>query len=136
MLMHSTDFKTLQKMLVGKIKGEKIKDDHTMLMERVIQLVSNLPSNSKLRVELTNTFLGELWYSLEHPPAVYVGDKFQYRQADGSYNVGHLSRGMTVIQELMLGRTLCFRSWERRGLRMRGPSLPTCCDKGRFRTPA
>jgi hypothetical protein len=62
-------------------------DDKTMIMERVIQLVSNLPSNSKLRVELTNTFLGELWYSLEHPPSLYVGDKYQYRQADGSYNV-------------------------------------------------
>jgi hypothetical protein len=75
-------------MVVAKIKGEKIKDDKTMIMERVIQLVSNLPSNSKLRVELTNTFLGELWYSLEHPPSRYLGDKYQYRQADGSCNVG------------------------------------------------
>ena len=57
-------------MLVAKVKGEKLKDDKTMIMERVIQLVSNLPSNSKLRVER------------------YVGDKYQYRQADGSCNVG------------------------------------------------
>jgi hypothetical protein len=58
-----------------------------MIMERVIQLVSNLPTDSKNRVVLTNTFLNELWYSLEHPPSMYVGTKFQYRSADGSDNV-------------------------------------------------
>lgn len=72
--------------MLSKVKGEQQTDDKTMIMERVIQLVSNLPSNSKLRTELTNTFLGELWYSLEHPPSLYVGEKYQYRQADGSYN--------------------------------------------------
>lgn len=76
-------------MVMAKVKGEKLADDKTMIMERVIQLVSNLPNNSKLRVELTNTFLSELWYTLEHPPSLYVGDKYQYRQADGSYNVGY-----------------------------------------------
>lgn len=74
-------------MAVAKIKGEKITDDKTMIMEKVIQLVSNLPSNSKLRVELTNSFLSELWYTLEHPPSIYVGEEYQYRKADGSCNV-------------------------------------------------
>jgi hypothetical protein len=82
------DLKTLKSMVVAKVKGEKLKDDKTMIMERVIQMVANLPSNSKLRTELTNTFLGELWYSLEHPPSLYLGDQYKYRQADGSYNVG------------------------------------------------
>ena len=77
---------------MSKIKGEALTDDKTMIMECVIGLVSNLPNNSKLRVELTNTFLGELWYSLEHPPSRYLGDQFQYRQADGSNNVGYTSR--------------------------------------------
>lgn len=82
------DYKTLKNMIKAKLKGEKLTNDKTMIMEKVIQLVSNLPSNSKTRVELTNTFLGELWHSLEHPaPSLYVGEKFQYRQADGSYNV-------------------------------------------------
>jgi len=82
------DFKTLAAMLRGKIKGGP-KDDKTMIMERVIQLVSNLPSDSKLRVELTNTFLAELWDSLEHPaPSRYCGDEFAFRRADGSFNVG------------------------------------------------
>ncbi|KAK3940862.1 heme peroxidase [Diplogelasinospora grovesii] len=80
------DYRSLRKLAKAKLKGERIADDKEMLMERVIQLVSNLPSNSKTRVELTNNFLGELWYSLEHPPSLYVGEKFQYRMADGSYN--------------------------------------------------
>jgi hypothetical protein len=83
----SPDYRTLKNVILAKVKGETITDDKTMIMEKVIQLVANLPSNSKTRTELTNTFLGELWYSLEHPPSLYVGEKFQYRQADGSYNV-------------------------------------------------
>jgi hypothetical protein len=35
---------------------------------------------------LTNSFIDELWNSLEHPPAIHLGDKYKYRQADGSYN--------------------------------------------------
>ncbi|KAL2192551.1 heme peroxidase [Corynascus similis CBS 632.67] len=84
--LRSADWKALKTVVLSKLKGEKWTDDKTMIMERVIQLVSNLPSDSKLRVELTNTFLGELWYSLEHPPSRYLGDKYKYRQADGSYN--------------------------------------------------
>ncbi|KAM7213392.1 hem peroxidase [Rhypophila decipiens] len=80
------DYKTLKNMLKAKLKGEKLSDDKTMIMERVIQMVANLPSHSKTRVELTNSFLGELWYTLEHPPSMYLGDKFVYRHADGSYN--------------------------------------------------
>ena len=84
-----SDLKTLKNMAISKIKGEKIVDDKTMMMEKVIQLVANLPSNSKLRVELTNGFLGELWYTLEHPPSIYVGEEYQYRKADGSCNVSY-----------------------------------------------
>ncbi|KAJ4410035.1 hypothetical protein N0V85_004011 [Neurospora sp. IMI 360204] len=86
MTLRWADVKTLKHMVVAKIKGEKIVDDKTMMMEKVIQMVSNLPSNSKLRVELTNAFLGELWYTLEHPPSIYVGEEYQYRKADGSCN--------------------------------------------------
>ena len=66
-----------------------------MIMERVIQLVSNLPSNSHTRVELTNKFINGLWYSLDHPPLLYMGDGYKYRMADGSNNVGaaHLLGG-------------------------------------------
>ena len=85
-------------MVLSKIRGEALTDDKTMIMECVIGLVSNLPGNSKLRVELTNTFLGELWYSLEHPPSRYLGDQFQYRQADGSNNVGCTFRVRRKLQ--------------------------------------
>ena len=57
-----------------------------MLMERVIQLVADLPDNSLRRKELTNTFVDQLFNSLQHPPLSYLGDKFKYRQADGSFN--------------------------------------------------
>ena len=56
-------------------------------MERLIGLVASLPQNSANRKKLTSTIIDTLWDSLQHPPLSYVGDKFQYRQADGSYNV-------------------------------------------------
>ena len=52
-----------------------------------MKLVAGLPSHSKTRVDLTNSFIDELWNNLQHPPLSYLGDKYQYRQADGSYNV-------------------------------------------------
>ena len=78
------DVKTLMQVMT-KSAGS-LQDDKTYLMERVIQLVSGLPPLSKTRVDLTNSFIDELWNSLQHPPQSYLGDKFQYRQADGSYN--------------------------------------------------
>ncbi|KAH7062119.1 fatty acid oxygenase [Macrophomina phaseolina] len=79
------DAKTLKDVLNNKTRKELI-DDKTYLMERVIQLVADLPSNSELRVDLTNTFVDELWGCLQHPPISYLGDQFVYRQADGSFN--------------------------------------------------
>ena len=87
--MSSADIKTLVEMIRNKLTGNGIIDDKTMIMERVIALVADLPHQSKLREELTNTFLNELWHSLEHPPLLYVGDEFQFRSADGSNNVRH-----------------------------------------------
>ncbi|KAH7030729.1 heme peroxidase [Microdochium trichocladiopsis] len=79
------DVKTIIKLVKAKVKGE-LNDDKTMLMEQVIQLVAGLPHHSKLRDTLTNNLIGELWNTLEHPPLLYLGEKFQYRQADGSWN--------------------------------------------------
>lgn len=61
------DYSTLVELIKNKASGELV-DDKTYLMERIIQLVSGLPSNSKNRTELTNAFLDELWDSLPHPP--------------------------------------------------------------------
>lgn len=79
------DVHTLMEVMRNKQKGD-LTDDKTYLMERVIQLVSGLPSHSKNRVDLTNSFLDELWNSLQHPPLSYMGDQYIYRQADGSNN--------------------------------------------------
>lgn len=57
-----------------------------MLMERVIQLVADLPDRSLRRAQLTNEFVDQLFNSLQHPPLSYLGDEFKYRQADGSNN--------------------------------------------------
>lgn len=79
--------KTLLEVVKSKVKGDQITDDKTMIMERLIQLVAGLPSESKTRVVLTDDLIKTLWDSLDHPPMIYVGDKFKYRMADGSYNV-------------------------------------------------
>ena len=97
------DVQTLMDVMKNKATGD-LQDDHTYLMEKTIQvslaqqltlctilmppqLVAKLPSHSKTRVDLTNAFLDELWNSLQHPPMSYLGNKFQYRSADGSGNV-------------------------------------------------
>lgn len=58
-----------------------------MQMERIIALTASLPQNSKMREKLSQTLVGTLWESLQHPPLSYYGDLHQYRTADGSYNV-------------------------------------------------
>lgn len=78
--------KTILTILKSVITGQQIIDDKTMIMEETIQLVANLPHGSRLRAELTNNFIGQLWDTLDHPPLLYMGDKHQYRQADGSWN--------------------------------------------------
>ncbi|KAF9893021.1 hypothetical protein FE257_012432 [Aspergillus nanangensis] len=79
------DFNTLKEVITTKVKGEHI-DDKTMVMERIIQLVSGLPGNSKTRDDLTHMFLDQLWSSLPHPPLSYMGNDYAYRSADGSNN--------------------------------------------------
>ncbi|KAL8770606.1 MAG: hypothetical protein Q9209_003674 [Squamulea sp. 1 TL-2023] len=79
------DYNTMLQVMKGKATGE-LQDDKTYTMEHLMQLVAGLPSNSKLRVDLTNSLIDELWNSLQHPPMSYMGDKYSYRQPDGSYN--------------------------------------------------
>ncbi|KAI2792952.1 Linoleate 10R-lipoxygenase [Penicillium oxalicum] len=79
------DLSTVKSLIKSKASGELI-DDKTYLMERIIQLVADMPGHSKNRVELTNQFLDELWDSLPHPPLSYMGDEYKYRSADGSRN--------------------------------------------------
>ncbi|PLB52792.1 heme peroxidase [Aspergillus steynii IBT 23096] len=79
------DVGTVRDIVKTKAKGEHT-DDKTMLMERIIQLVAGLPGNSKVRTDLTNAFLDQLWGSLPHPPLSFMGNEYAYRSADGSNN--------------------------------------------------
>lgn len=61
------DVGTVKDLIANKVSGELV-DDKTYLMERIIQMVADLPGSSKKRTELTNVFLDELWNSIPHPP--------------------------------------------------------------------
>lgn len=81
------DLKTLKDIIATKLKGETQSDDKTMIMERTIALVAGLPNHSKTQETLTNSFIDKLWNSLDHPPLLYMGDSFKWRNPDGSNNV-------------------------------------------------
>lgn len=89
------DAGTLIKLAKTTISGEKI-NDKTYSMERVIKLASELPVNSKNGARLTDTLVGKLWSDLQHPPSSFLGDKYKYRQPDGSNNVGSIPDHMTM----------------------------------------
>lgn len=78
------DFKTLKEVVQQKATNSLV-DDKTYFMERVIQLVSALPTHSKKRIELTDAFIDQLWTSLQHPPLSYLGEQYNYRSGDGRY---------------------------------------------------
>jgi hypothetical protein len=61
-------------------------DDKSYLMERVIQLATSLPNDSKVQVKLTGTIVKGYWDTLLHPPLTYLGDENEYRTPDGSNN--------------------------------------------------
>ncbi|KAK7432233.1 hypothetical protein QQZ08_001178 [Neonectria magnoliae] len=86
------DVRTLLEIISHKIKGETILDDKTMLMERTIQIVAGLSDHSKVQEVLTNNFIDQLWNSLDHPPMLYMGDEYRFRQPDGSNNNPYLPR--------------------------------------------
>ncbi|KAH7407996.1 heme peroxidase [Cadophora sp. MPI-SDFR-AT-0126] len=78
-------------------KGQPV-DDKLMTMEKLIAITAALSPSSKSRKRLSHTIVRTLWDSLEHPPKSYLGEKFQYRMPDGSYNnilVPHLGKAGT-----------------------------------------
>ena len=52
----------------------------------MMDVVGALPYNSPLRNKAQATTVGMLFNSLEHPPKSYLGEKHQYRTADGSHH--------------------------------------------------
>ncbi|CZS85543.1 unnamed protein product [Fusarium graminearum] len=88
--LRGKDLKTLLEIISSKLKGEMQQDDKTMIMERTIQLVANLSDHSKVQEALTNSFIAQLWNSIDHPPMLYMGNKYRFRQPDGSWNNPYL----------------------------------------------
>ncbi|PVI05849.1 hypothetical protein DM02DRAFT_53467 [Periconia macrospinosa] len=80
-----SNVQTLIAIEAQKLAGEPM-DDKKYLMEGLIRTAAQLPEESKNRKTLTNQFLTQLWNDLEHPPLSYLGTKYQYRSADGSFN--------------------------------------------------
>ena len=56
-------------------------------MEKLIQFLASLPRRSPTQTLVTDGLIGNLWSILLHPPLSFVGDLYQYRQADGGFNV-------------------------------------------------
>lgn len=61
-------------------------NDKTYLTERLLKIASELPTNNKEGIALSNLFVQQLYDDLQHPPVAQLGDKYRYRTADGSFN--------------------------------------------------
>ncbi|TKA62848.1 hypothetical protein B0A49_11568 [Cryomyces minteri] len=84
-VMGIQDYGTLVKMAKDKFTGAAM-DDKEYLMEGLIRVAAKLPMGDKVDTRITDTFITQLWDDLQHPPQSMLGEKYQYRQADGSYN--------------------------------------------------
>ncbi|KAI5306174.1 hypothetical protein KEM56_001984 [Ascosphaera pollenicola] len=73
---------------IVKSTGKTI-DDRQLAMEKIMAIAASLPRHSKARKKLTGVLIDTLWKSLQHPPLSYLGNKYQYRTPDGSYNNPH-----------------------------------------------
>src|SRR5438045_3541714 len=76
-----SEVETLVELFVDKAKG--VQDDNTLILERLVQALSSLPSDSKFGNNNTNMFINDLWTALPHPPITSLGEKYKYRDADG-----------------------------------------------------
>ena len=83
--MHPRDFKTLIELAKASLTGDPV-NDNTFLMERLIQLTSELSTTSKEGTRLSNMFVQQLYDNLQHPPVASLGHDHKYRAADGSFN--------------------------------------------------
>ncbi|KAH6648976.1 heme peroxidase [Truncatella angustata] len=81
-----SDINTVIQLLERSISGNKLTNDRTLFMEHLVGLASKLPDSSTNRAKLTNAFTKDIWTTLDHPPPCALGDLYNYRQADGSYN--------------------------------------------------
>ncbi|KAL6717332.1 hypothetical protein ACLMJK_005247 [Lecanora helva] len=83
--LHPKDVFTLAELAKDAATGKPI-DDKKFLMERLIQVASELPLTSKNGNLINDKFIQKLYDDLEHPPAKFLNDEYRYRTADGSSN--------------------------------------------------
>jgi len=60
-------------------------DDRDYIMEDVIAAAIKI-AGDPIGDRITDSFLTTLYNDLQHPPEMYLGEKFKYRSADGSNN--------------------------------------------------
>lgn len=63
--------------------------DDPSTTELLIGILTGLPSNSKIRTQLTNKLIDSLWDSLQHPPLSYVGGDVKYEVVHPSDSQPH-----------------------------------------------
>ena len=82
----------------------------TRTAELLIDILTCLPSESKVRTQLTNKFIDTLWDVLQHPPLSYVGGNVQYDvlKSDGSYS-GAKTKDYDTIEFKVPGTNVTLR---------------------------
>jgi hypothetical protein len=63
-----------------------VDDDNDLLLERMVQMISKLPPNSREGKQLTDGMINQLWNGLDHPPKSSLGSQYRFREPDGSCN--------------------------------------------------
>ncbi|KAM0789376.1 hypothetical protein ACM66B_000206 [Microbotryomycetes sp. NB124-2] len=84
-LVNGHTFTDLQTVLQAITEAGDSLDDRKFLLERVVTMLQNMPDNSAVQTDLTNTLINALWNDLNHPPTSFVGQD-RFRTADGSRN--------------------------------------------------
>lgn len=71
--------------IVDALRHNNAIDDRKMLLETVLSFISKLPEGT-LATKLQNATIELLYNDLPHPPSTYIGQKYAWREADGSNN--------------------------------------------------
>ncbi|KAJ3551142.1 hypothetical protein NM688_g4896 [Phlebia brevispora] len=71
--------------LLDAIKHGNAIDDRKMLLEHILVFLSKLKPGA-LATTLQNAVVELLYNDLPHPPSTYIGPRYAWRAADGSYN--------------------------------------------------
>src|SRR5258706_4154933 len=76
-------------------------------LEKVLYLLSNLPQN-RVSQWLESKVVMRLYNDLRHPPATYIGDRYDLREADGSLNnvnLPHIGKAGHAYSRSVQGKT-------------------------------